>query len=323
VSDALGAEEQIALLGALGGAMSVLARHASALAEPGGGPIDVHEIRAALEQAQGLSTKLKARGGLELRKRVAKIAEALERLMADQFATDLIRLLALRVPMPRGRAVASGEPSAIDLADLHAVVTQWLIRYEPRHPTIRTLKGALLPLVMQARDYCVEAETALEGPDHPDLGDIAANVLRLDIATWVLTTAGLPLEARDVQARTRRLARAALRRATIVMQRCAGSFALVDRINLAGTVAEIDDLVLIFCRIRDGEREEIETGGASFSQSLGAQAIGGFAVAAAKLSHGIIDDVIAAGLGQAMPRGAEIRRLRETPRGQVEPSASR
>jgi len=97
-----------------------------------------------------------------------------------------------------------------------------------------------------------------------------------------------------------------MRRATTVMLRCAGSFGLVDRIDLAGTVAEIDDLVLIFRRIQDGEREEFEFGGATFAQSLGAQAIGGFAVAVTRLSHDIMDDVIAVGLGQPLPRGREI-----------------
>lgn len=306
MSDTLGAEEQVALLGAIGGAMSVLARNASTLSDPDGGPVEVAAIRAALDQVHSLSTKLRARGGREVRRRVTEIGDALERMIADQIAVDLARLLPRRVPLPGGPAVTSAQPSAIDLAELHAVVTRWLTRHAPRHPAIGQLARVLPPLMIQTRTYGEAVEAALEGPDHPDLANIAANVLRLDIVAWVLTAAGLPREALEVQARSRRLARAAMRRATAVMLRCAGSFGLIHRIDLAGTVAEIDDLLLIFRRVRDGEREELESGGASFTQSLGAQAIGGFAIAVTRLSHHIMDDVIEAGLGQPLPRGSEI-----------------
>lgn len=146
----------------------------------------------------------------------------------------------------------------------------------------------------------------MESPDFPDLKDIANNLLRLDVLSWVLITSGFPREVVEVQTKTRKLARASMRRATYIMNRCAATFALIDRINLAGTIAEIDDLVLIFQRVRQGEREEMPDGEENFVQSLGAEVIAEFTKAVTELSRSIMDTFLDSALDVSATRGSEI-----------------
>jgi hypothetical protein len=299
VSDLLSADEEAQLLRDLDTTAAQLARTANDLAAVPPVSIDTETVREAMHLIQPIVTRLRARGSPGARTQVNKALGVVEKVIGGQFATALQRALLARTPLPGGPAAEGLGPNAIDLAELYRATIDWLIRRDPKHPAISDLRRGLVPLVERTKAYAEGAEAELDSPDYPDLAGIAANVLRLDVLTWILVTAGFQREALDVQARTRRLARAALRRATAVMNRCSETFALPDRINLAGTLAEIDDLVLIFQRVREGEREEMPSGDDSFVQSLGAQVIADLTSAVTQLARNIMDSFVAGALDMA------------------------
>ncbi len=302
----LGADEEERLVREIAAATAILVRTTNALAAEPPVPIDIEAMRAALTQIPVIATRLKARGSLALRVQADKSFDAGLRLVADHLAPLLIRLLLTRTPVPGGPPIDGGDPTAIEIAEIYRTVTEWLIKRDPRQPAVSMLKRGHHPLIDQTRAYVEAAEKSMESPDYPDLGAIAANLLRLDVLTWVLVTADFPRDAVDVQAKTRKLARSSMRRATYVMNRCAATFALIDRINLAGTISEIDDLVLIFQRVRQGEREETPEGEETFAQSLGAEVIAEFTKAVIELSRSIMDTFIADTLAVSENRGSEI-----------------
>ena len=302
----LGADEEERLVREIGAATAILVRTTNALAALPPVSVDIEAMRLALTQIPVLATRLKARGGLALRTQADHALDTSSRLVADHLAPLLIRLLLTRTPVPGGPPVDGGDPTAIEIAEIYRTVTEWLIKRDPRQPAVSMLKRGHHPLIDQMRAYVEAAEKSMESPDYPDLGAIAANLLRLDVLTWVLVTADFPRDAVDVQAKTRKLARSSMRRATYVMNRCAATFALIDRINLAGTISEIDDLVLIFQRVRQGEREETREGEETFAQSLGAEVIAEFTKAVIELSRSIMDTFIADTLAASDNGGSEI-----------------
>lgn len=307
MSALLGADEEAQLVRELVAAAGLLARATNDLAAIPPVSFDTDAARDALTFVPAAVTRLRARGSHDGRTQAGKALAAVEELVRGALSTNLTNALLARIPAPGGPVAEASGPTVIDLAEFYRAVTDWLIRRDPRHPAISGLKRALLPYLSQTKAYAEGAEQELESPDYPDLSGIAANVLRLDVLTWVLVTSGFPKEALEIQARTRRLARAALRRATSVMNRCSVTFALVDRVNLAGTLAEIDDLVLIFQRVRDGEREEMPQGEETFAQSLGAQVIEEFTAAMTELVRGIMDSFVAGTIDVADDnRGSEV-----------------
>jgi hypothetical protein len=299
VSDVLRTDEEAELLRELRMAAALLAHTANELVAVPPTALDVEAAREALVRVPAIVTRLRARGSREARADVYKELTAVEGLVGGPLSSNLVKTLVARTPVPGGPPLDGQGPTAIDIAELYRAASDWLIRHDPRHPAIAGLQRGLRPILEQTKAYAEAAENEMESPDHPDLAGIAANVLRLDVLTWLLLTAGFPRDAIEIQARTRRLARSALRRATLVMNRCATTFALADRIDLAGTLSEIDDLVLIFQRVREGEREEMPEGEETFTQSLGAQVIGDFTGAMNALAYGIMDSFIAGTLDVA------------------------
>jgi hypothetical protein len=304
LNDRLSADQETAHRRDLAGAVVTLQAAADRLATAA--LIETAAVRDALAEVERLSMRLRARGGAQSRSEAEKALDAATRLITASIAPRLIQLLVAHTPVPGGPPSRTDGPPVIELAEFYRVITEWIVRREPRHPVISDLKRAVLPFILQARTYVEATENQMAGPDHPDLAAIAANVFRLDVLVWVLLTAGFPREAAEVQARTRRLARSAIRRASDVMRRCAATFSMIDRINLGGTMSEIDDLILIFQRVRDGEREEATDSGETFGQSLGAQVIADFAEAIVRLSRGIMEAFVVAGLDVPKQRQYEL-----------------
>ncbi len=306
MSDQLNTEEEAGLVLEIGEAAALLAGMSDGLATEPPAAIDLAALQAALTRLPLIATRLKARGGLATRVKADKTLDGVYRMISEQMVPRLVHLLVTRTPVPGGPPVAGGDPTALDLAELYRVLTELLIRRDSRLPAIPMLKRGIHPLIDRTRAYVEAAEASMESPDFPDLGSIAANLLRLDVLTWVLVTAGFPRETVEIQLRTRKLARSAMRRATVVMNRCAATFALTDRINLAGTISEIDDLVLIFQRVRQGEREEMPDGEENFVESLGAGVITEFTKAVIELSRSIIETFIASAFEVSETRAGEI-----------------
>ena len=306
MSDPLSADEEAMLSQEIGAAADFLVHMADGLAATPPAVVEVKALQATLARIATVAMRLKARGKLSTRVHTEKALDAIYRTIAETLAPQLIRVLSARTPVPGGPRVEGGNPTALEIAEIYRIVTDWMIRHEPRHPAISRLKRGVHPLIDQTRAYVDAAEASMESADFPDLGSIAANLLRLDILTWVLVTAGFPRETVEIQVRTRKLARSAMRRATVVMNRCAATFALIDRINLAGTIAEIDDLVLIFQRIRQGEHEEMPDGEENFVESLGAGVIAEFTRAVAELSRSIMDTFITSAFQVSETRAGEI-----------------
>ena len=306
MSDLLSADEEALLSQEIGTAADFLVRMADGLAATPPAPVDAKALQSTLARIPVVAMRLKARGRLSRRVQTEKTLDAINRTIAESLVPNLIRVLSARTPLPGGPPVDGGDPTALDVAETYLTITNWLIRHDPNHPAITRLKRGINPLTDQTRDYIDGAETSMERPDFPDLGAIAANLLRLDVLSWVLVTAGFPREAVEIQLRTRKLARSALRRATMVMNRCAATFALIDRINLAGTISEIDDLVLIFQRVRQGEREEIPDGQENFVESIGAGVILEFTKAVIQLSRSIMDTFIDSAFEVSETRASEI-----------------
>lgn len=306
MSDQLNTEEEARLVLEIGEAAALLAGMSDGLAAEPPAAIDLTALRAALTRLPLIATRLKARGRLATRVKADRTLDDAYRMIGEQMVPRLIHLLVTRTPVPGGPPVAGGDPTALDLAEVYRVLTELLIRRDSRLPAIAMLKRGIYPLIDQTRAYVEAAEASMESPDFPDLKDIANNLLRLDVLSWVLITSGFPREVVEVQTKTRKLARASMRRATYIMNRCAATFALIDRINLAGTIAEIDDLVLIFQRVRQGEREEMPDGEENFVQSLGAEVIAEFTKAVTELSRSIMDTFLDSALDVSATRGSEI-----------------
>lgn len=306
MSDRLSADEESRLVGEIDQTLATVSAIADGFAaEPPAG-IDLPALQAALARIPQIATRLKARAGLDARRRADKTLDEALRVVSERIVPRLIHLLLVRTPVPGGPTVVGRDPTALDLAEIYPVLTAWLIRRDPRHAAVSRLQRGLYPLIDQTRAYVEAAEAAMEGPDYPDLKAIANNLLRLDVLAWVFVTAGFPREVVEVQAKTRRLARSAMRRATVVMNRCAATFGLVDRINLAGTISEIDDLVLVFQRVRQAEREEMPDGEEAFVQSLGAEVIAEFTKAVTGLSRSIMETFVNSALDFSATRGGEI-----------------
>jgi len=305
LSDLLGAEEEAQLRREMLNAAAALGRAANDLAARPTPAIDIEGVHSALTQIPAIAIRLKARGSSEGRAQANKVVDAIAPLIADHLSPALVKLALERTPVPGGDAVGGGAPTAIDLAELYRTVTHWLVKHDPRHPTIAVLRRGFMPAIDRMKAFVETAERDIDSPDYPDLNSIANALLRLDVLTWVLVTAGFAREATETQARTRRLARSALRRATALMNRCSSTFALIDRVNLAGMIAEIDDLVLIFQRVRQGEHEEA-TPGVTFVQSLGTQVIAEFSAAISELCRGIMDSFVAGTIDVADSRGSEV-----------------
>ena len=306
MSDLLSADEEALLSQEIGAAADSLVRMADGLVAAPPAVVDARALQATLARIPAVAMRLKARGRLNLRAQTEKTLDAINRTIAESLVPNLIRVLSARTPIPGGPPVDGGDPTALDIAETYLTVTNWLIRHDPKHPAITRLKRGINPLLDQTRAYIDGAETSMESPDFPDLGAIAANLLRLDVLSWVLVTAGFPRETVQIQLKTRKLARSALRRATLVMNRCAATFALVDRINLAGTISEIDDLVLIFQRVRQGEREEMPGGEENFVESIGAAVIVEFTKAVIQLSRSIMETFIDSAFEVSETRASEI-----------------
>lgn len=287
-------------------AATALGRAANALAARPVPSVDLEQVHSALTQIPAVAIRLRARGSSEGRAQANKIVDAVAPLIADHLSPALIKLALERTPVPGGPPADGGAPTAIDLAELYRTVTDWLIKRDPRHPAIAALKRGFMPALDQMKSFVETAERDIDSPDYPDLNGIANALLRLDVMTWVLITAGFAREAVETQARTRRLARSALKRATALMSRCASTFALIDRVNLAGMIAEIDDLVLIFQRVRQGEHEEASPAGETFIQSLGTQVIAEFSSAVTALCRGIMDGFVAGTVTVTDNRGSEV-----------------
>lgn len=287
MSSSLDPQELARLTGETAAALATIQKAAEVLSGRAKGELDIDAARAAVEQIEPLTTRLRARGSGDVRTKATNAMTAAERLLAGPMATDLIRLLMSRTPIPGGPAVEPGGPSVIDLAEFYLVVTQWIMKRAPQSAVLGDLKRVAQPFMQKTQAYLEAAEAELNGPDHPDLGPIAANLLRLDVLTWMLVSAGFQREAAAVQTQARRLARSAMRRASAIMAKCAATFSVDSRVGLAGMIAEIDDLVLIFRRVLDGEREERVPGETTFVQSLGTEAIAEFAKAMSQLANGI------------------------------------
>ncbi len=306
LSDLLGADEEAQLRREMLNAAAALGRAANAFTARPVPAVDVDAVHSALAQIPALATRLRARGSSEGRAQANKVVDAVAPLIADHLSPALVKLALERTPVPGGPPADGGTPTAIDLAELYRAITDWLIKRDPRHPAIAVLKRGFMPAIDQMKAFVETAERDIDSPDYPDLNGIANALLRLDVMTWVLVTAGFAREAGETQARTRRLARSALRRATSLMNRCASTFALVDRVNLAGMIAEIDDLVLIFQRVRQGEHEEAPPAGETFIQSLGTQVIAEFSSAITALCRGIMDSFVAGMITVTDSRGSEV-----------------
>jgi hypothetical protein len=143
---------------------------------------------------------------------------------------------------------------------------------------------------------------ALDGPDPPNIGQLAREVGKLELLRWLLEILETEDHRRTLSTQLQVAARRALRRATTAIERFLKLRHADTRLETAAVTAEIEDLVALVLVLVDAERESAAAEADNpFFRALSHAEIAAFAGQATALAALMFDelDAFAAGASDA------------------------
>ncbi len=182
-------------------------------------------------------------------------------ILEDEIEPTLRQFVLQRAPRFDGTVPPSGGgPNVIDAGQLYRQVVELCTR-QASSPSVQAgrdeLGRTLLGRVTTFRD---QINARLSGPDHPDIGEIARLLVRLEAMRWVLDSSGLDKEGIATATIWRNIARRSLRATTEVIDRFLSIGDLESRFGTAGVMVHQDGLIVLIELLMDtarlGERTE-------------------------------------------------------------------
>jgi hypothetical protein len=156
-------------------------------------------------------------------------------ILEDEIEPVLRQFVVLRAPRFDGTVPPSGSGlNVIDAGQLYRQVTDLCGANARAAQAGRDeLRRTLIGRVTTFRD---QINARLAGPDHPDIGEIARLLVRLEAMRWVLDSCGLDREGMATATIWRNIARRSLRAATEVIDRFLSIGDLDSRFGTAGVI---------------------------------------------------------------------------------------
>ncbi|GAB4190620.1 MAG: hypothetical protein OHK0024_31100 [Thalassobaculales bacterium] len=167
--------------------------------------------------------------------------------------------------------------NVLEAAGLFADIEQMLARLGQGERAGAAGQALARALGQRVKAHADGAARAIVGEDFPDLPAASAELMRLDIHVLLLETLGREAEVAQARFHIRRFARHVLRRVTALIAEFLATRAMAARVGVAGVTAPVEDLILLVLRLFEGEREEHAAGAVAYLETLGQQALNGFA----------------------------------------------
>jgi hypothetical protein len=165
------------------------------------------------------------------------------------------------------------EASLIDYAEAVAAVYAWEAAVG-KHVLLRSEIRKRLQSVSAACLARIDAHLSIaDEADIPDFRQLAREILRAEVAEWVLSLAGAPEHSTKILQRASRAARQSVAWAGRVFERFRTDPDEFSHFDAVATLAAVDELLVVILRVHDSDRMERASGSHPFVLTIGEQAL--------------------------------------------------